>query len=74
MLPDVVRDNVTDCAKRQGFKFTEQVFYEACKDAGFSNAQDRAMALNRLWIREGYDMLPDWTKDYILRQCENVVH
>lgn len=74
MLPDIIHDAVTDCAQRHGWQFTEQVFFEAAKDAGFRNPQDRAMALNRLWIREGYDKLPEFVKDYILRQCEGRPH
>lgn len=73
MLPDVVRDNITDCAQRQGFLFVEQVFFEAAKREGFRDAKDRAMALHRLWSREGYVPLPDFVKDYVL-QTTNQFH
>ena len=70
MLPDVFpSDNVTDACVRRGYQFTEQLFYEAAKDAGFYGPalKDRAMSLHRLWAREGYQQLPGFCKDFILR-------
>lgn len=67
MLPDVVRDNVTDAARRQGVKHVEQIFFNAAVQAGFPQPADRAMALYRVWCREGYNALPEFCKDYVLR-------
>ena len=63
-------DSVTDACKRLGYQFTEQLFYEAAKDAGFRDPKDRGMALHRLWVREGYDSLPNFCKEYVLRMNE----
>jgi hypothetical protein len=68
VIPDVVQDHVTDCAKRLGYKFTEQVFYRAALEHGFGrNAEDKAKQMQFLWARNGYSSLPDWVRDFILR-------
>lgn len=75
MVPDVVQDNITDAAKRLGFQFTEQVFYRAALEAGFTNtAEDKARQLDVHWKRSGYSTLPPWVKDFVLRACAGEVH
>lgn len=69
----VMADSVTDAMARCGFKFAEQIFYEAAKAAQFPDAKDRTMALYRVWIREGYQALPDFCKDWVLKACEGAL-
>lgn len=71
MIPDIVADNVTDCARRLGYQFTEQVFYRASLEAGFGQrAEDKARELDTLWKRQGYKALPAFCKDFILKACD----
>ncbi len=71
-MDSVPQDNVTDAMIRGQYQFAEQLFYNSARLNGFDHnrALDRAMALYRLWLKEGYTALPDWTKDHILRVCE----
>lgn len=68
MLPDVVQDAVTDCARRRGFQYTEQVFYLASLEVGYkNNAEDKARELDNIWKMKGYEALPSWAKDFCER-------
>lgn len=73
-IPDVVQDSVTDAARRLGVKFVEQVFYKAAEDAGFSNPQDVARCRHNQWVKQGYQALPPYVKDFCLRVCSGEVH
>ena len=70
MLPDVVHDSVTDVAQRKSYQFVERVFYEAARSARLPNANDVALALYRVWIRDGYEALPGFVKEF----CLNVLN
>lgn len=72
MIPDIVQDNITDAAKRCGYKFTEQVFYLYALDSGHTGeiSEKKARELDTLWKRQGYIALPQAVKDFVLRLCD----
>lgn len=70
-VPSGVADQVVDFATRKGFQFTEQVFYSAALDAGYgTRAEDIARQLDTTWRRQGYEKLPTYVKDFLLRTFE----
>ncbi len=73
-LPDVVSDPITDAARRLNVPNVEQVFFKAAVDAGLTNPHDVAAHRYNQWKRSGYDCLPTYLKDYVLRACVGEVH
>ena len=73
MLPDVVDDVIVNTARRIGVQYCEQVFFRAAVDAGFTNPHDVARHRHGQWLKQGYQALPPYVKDFCLRACNGEV-